>query len=185
MWYLVTSVGWPSLWVPRMFIITSKVKIHSWQNQSTKTHSVIATQIQASSAVPGAWKVAILIQDTVDGCFTKCTPCSSIRRCQVWLRWIPLSSPPQVINRFIFICFVTWLHRWMKISLSKTRQKESFTSHGMALWNVILIHHYTTKNLTSLKTYAQRENFGTFKLQIIYSYTLIWEVLLQIVNWWF
>jgi len=52
----------------------------------------------------------------------------------------------------------------------------------MALSNVILIHHYTTKNLTSLKTYAQRENFGTFKLQIIYSYTLIWEVLLQIVN---
>jgi len=39
----------------------------------------------------------------------------------------------------------------------------------MALPNVILIHHYTTKNLTSLKTYAQKDNFGTLKLQIIYT----------------
>jgi hypothetical protein len=45
------------------------------------------------------------------------------------------------------------------ISTVKTRQKESFTSHGTALSNVILIHHDTTKNLTSLKPYAQRDNF--------------------------
>lgn len=124
---------------------------------------------QASSTVPGAWKVAIIIQDTVDGRFTECTPCSSVWRCQVWLRWIPLSSPPQVINRFIFICFVTWLLRWMKISLQENKTEDSFTSHHMALSNAILNHHYTTKNLTSMRTCAQGDNFGTFKLHIIYS----------------
>jgi len=52
----------------------------------------------------------------------------------------------------------------------------------MAFSNVILIHHYIIKNLASLKTYAQKDNFGTFKPQIIYSDMLIWEVCLQIAN---
>lgn len=64
------------------------------------------------------------------------------------------------------------------ISTVKKRKKESFTPHGMALSNVILIHHYTIKNLTSLKTYVQRDNFGTFRLQIIYTQMLTCEVLL-------